>query len=198
MNKCKFCGRDAFFQRKDGSWCCSKNPASCPEIRIRIKNGTKDKNKGKEPWNKGKKDIYSKETIEKIRIGNKKKKHTETWKEEQRQKCLNGHAIVMIKSIKKISNEEIRLRDIVKKLYPSCEFQYPIFKYAIDIAIPEYKIAIEFDGYYHFDSPEKKEYYAFRRKKIEGEGWILLSFTMFDVFPDDKTITDAVEKNKKR
>ena len=83
---------------------------------------------------------------------------------------LNRQSLKIIKSIKKISKGEIKLRELIKEIFPNCEFQFSIFNYAIDIAIPEYKIAIEYDGYYHFNTQDNKEYHKERQEKIEIEG----------------------------
>ena len=109
-------------------------------------------------------------------------------RETYRQRCLNGHALKMIKYIKKISNEEIKLRNMVKELYKDCEFQYPVFNYSLDVAIPEYKIAIEYDGYYHFNCQESIDYHNFRQKRIEENGWKFLRYTMFNKFPNKEQI----------
>lgn len=50
--------------------------------------------------------------------------------------------------------------------------------------IVEHKIAIEFDGYYHFDTSLHVEYFKNRKEKIESEGWKFISYTMFDEFPN--------------
>ena len=57
------CDQEAKYQFKNGKWCCGKNINSCSKIKEKQKkhNG---KGKGREPWNKGKKDCFSKETIE--------------------------------------------------------------------------------------------------------------------------------------
>lgn len=109
-----------------------------------------------------------------------------------RQRCLDGHSLRMIKSIKKISKEEIKLRDIIKELFPRCEFQYSIFRYLIDVAIPEYKIAIEYDGYYHFDTEEHKGYHKERQEKIENDGWKFLRYNIFQKFPNKEKIHNDI------
>lgn len=61
------CGNEALFQLKNGSWCCRQSKNSCP---VKIQN-QKLKMTGKKlrivvkkiPWNKGKKGVYSKETL---------------------------------------------------------------------------------------------------------------------------------------
>lgn len=39
--KCKYCGNEALYQLKNGSWCCEKTHTSCPEVRR--KNSEKQK-----------------------------------------------------------------------------------------------------------------------------------------------------------
>jgi len=96
--------------------------------------------------------------------------------------------------IKDISRDEMKLRDLVKELYSTCEFQYPVLVYDLDVAIPEYKIAIEFDGYYHFDTEYHKEYHKMRQKRIEGEGWKFYRVTMFDKFPTLEEVKVNIQK----
>jgi len=113
-------------------------------------------------------------------------------KEKKRQKMLNGQGAIMRSKIKKISNEEIKLRNMVKELYSSAEFQYPVFNYALDIAIPEYKISIEFDGWYHFYNQEAKDYHIFRQKRIEEKGWKFLRYSIYDKFPTIEKIKEDI------
>jgi hypothetical protein len=87
------CGQEATYQFKNGKWCCSKSKNSCPNNKnIGENNGmfgnlhsnetkTKmaEKATGRIPWNKGKKEIYSIEIIEKLknyRIGKKLSEET--------------------------------------------------------------------------------------------------------------------------
>lgn len=121
-------------------------------------------------------------------------------RELSRQRCLNGHALIMIKAIKKISNEELKLREMVKELYPDCEFQYSIFRekgkrnYSLDIAILEHKIAIEYDGYYHFNCQENIEYHKNRHQEIENKGWKFYVVTMFDQFPTLEKLKEDINE----
>lgn len=232
------CGKIAFYQLKNGKWCCEKSWQSCEYSR-------KTKcNAGKHP---------SKETIEKYRKTRKGeqngmygKHHSEetknkirsdhtgkTWegifgkekakilKERQRFRMLNGQALMMntperieqirkymlnggaikaLKGVKNPSKPEIMLREIVQILYPRCEFQHPVFNYALDIALLNEKIAIEYDGYYHFDCKENIKYQKERQEKIEKEGWKFLRYTMFDKFPTLEKVKEDIEnlKNNKR
>ena len=142
---------------------------------------TKIKMRGKTPHNKGKKGLY---------------KHPNEFKERQRIRMLNGGAITAIKGIKNPSNEEIKLRNMVKELCLDCEFQYPVFNYSLDVALVSDKIAIEYDGYYHFDSEYHKEYHKNRKEKIENEGWKFLKYNIFKKFPDLKTLKEDIKKIK--
>jgi len=56
------CGQEATHQFKNGKWCCSKSSNSCPLVKNKIK----ESNIGKEPWNKGKTNVYSEETLKKM------------------------------------------------------------------------------------------------------------------------------------
>jgi len=107
---------------------------------------------------------------------------------------LNGGHSYISSFIKKISKDEIKLRNLVQELYLNCIPQYKILNYEIDIALPEYKIAVEFDGYYHFDTEEHKEYHKQRQIKIENEGWKFYRVTMFDKFPSLEEVKESIQK----
>ena len=138
----------------------------------------------------------SQETKKKISTANMGKKCPEKVKILNRQRLLNGQALNMIKAIKKISKDEIKLRTLVKKLYDDCEFQYKVFNYSLDVALPKYKIAIEFDGYYHFNCQENIDYHMKRRNKIIKEGWKFYRVTMFDKFPSLEEVKEKIENLK--
>lgn len=193
----------------------------CSESRKKkISNSNKEYNKTHKPIWLGRK--HTEES--KIKIGKKSlgRKHTEEFKENQRQKMLNGQSEYMnsiprneekmkiikekrriwmlengryVKSfIKKISKYEMKLRDMVKELFPSSEFQFSILNYDVDVAILEYKIAIEFDGYYHFDTEEHIEYHIMRQERIESEGWKFYRVSMYDKFPKLKEVKENIDK----
>lgn len=169
------CGKQAIHQFKNGKWCCSKLHNSCPALskkyahdtsgfkngmfgKISPKKGKKnvyseeslkkmsDAKKGKRAWNKDKKGCFSDDTRAKIGRASLGRKMSDENKEKQRQKMLNGKAAYMNKFIKNPSKPEVILREMVKQLYPNCEPQYKVFNYSIDIVVPEHKIAIEYDG----------------------------------------------------
>lgn len=116
------------------------------------------------------------------------KKCIEASREINRQRLLNGGAVYMNKCIKNPSKPEVMLRNIIKELYPNCEFQYKVFNYSLDVAIPELMIAIEYDGWYHFDCQENIEYHKQRQHKIEELGWKFIRYDIFNKFPEKEKI----------
>jgi len=158
-------------------------------------------NKGKQncqlAWNKG----LTKDSDERVlKYSESRRKSMLTnfeLREKMRQNCLNGHAIIMLKAIKKISKQEIKLRDMVKELYPEADPQHKVLNYAVDIVLIDRKIAIEFDGYFHFDSEEHKQYHKIRQEKIESEGWKFLRYTMYDKFPSLEQLKEDIKERIK-
>ena len=156
-----------------------------PELILKMNK----KKKGKPTWNKGLKTGPLSEEIKiKLRITCKGKRKPSGFGEKVRQRMLNGGAIIALRGNKNPSKAEVKLRDLVKELYPNCEFQYQVFNYSLDIAILEYKIAIEYDGWYHFDCQEHIDYHKNRKEKIESEGWKFIKYTIYDKFPDKNKI----------
>ena len=42
MKLCDYgCGQEAHFQLKNGKWCCSRHPSSCPQIKEKCREGLK-------------------------------------------------------------------------------------------------------------------------------------------------------------
>jgi very-short-patch-repair endonuclease len=103
--------------------------------------------------------------------------------EVNKQRMLSEEGNRIRKQIKNPSKQEVKLREIVKKLFPTSEHTFSILNYNVDVALPEYKIAIEYDGWYHFDSEEHKEYHNKRQKEIEQEGWKFVRYDIFHPFP---------------
>jgi very-short-patch-repair endonuclease len=69
---------------------------------------------------------------------------------------------------------EKRLQTILDKLGIAYIYQYPIFRYNVDFAIPDLKIVIECDGEYWHQDKEKDD---IRQKRIEDEGWLVLRYS---------------------
>lgn len=136
---------------------------------------------------------HSEESKKKIGEKSKGKKHSEEFKERQKQRLLNGQALKMNKCIKKLSKPELKLREIIQEFYPNCEFQYRVLKYALDIALVDKKIAIEYDGWYHFDCQESVNRHNKRQKEIELEGWKFIRYNIFQPFPDKNKVKQDIE-----
>jgi len=91
----------------------------------------------------------------------------------QSQACLN-----LVNN--KTSKPEQMLRDIVLNYFPNAIWKYPVlnkkgFYWEIDIALPDCKIAIEYDcTYWH---SKKRDQY--RDKDLQEQGWNVLRFIYF-------------------
>ena len=152
--------------------------------------------RGSIPWNKGK--IIGPHTQEwKDKISKKLKGNcSKENREKYRQFMLSGHAVYMNKCIKNPSKPELILREMIMELYPNCEFQYKVLNYALDVAIPEYKIAIEYDGWFHFDCQEHIDYHKNRQSEIENEGWKFIKYNIFQKFPTIEQIENDIKDIK--
>ena len=79
------CGREAKYQFKNGKWCCSKSKNSCPKMKeymFRNRTGKNHPLYNKDPWNKGKINIYSNITLQKMKENNTGKKLSISTKEK--------------------------------------------------------------------------------------------------------------------
>ena len=156
--------------------------------------------KGQVPWNKGKTGVYSEETIKSIKETvlriwknpNSKYNSEERTNKIRQWMLKNGSRIR--KLIRNPSEPELKLRLIVKELHPTSEHTYTILNYDVDVALPEVKVVIEYDGWYHFDTEEHKEYHKNRQERIEQEGWKFIRYTMFDKFPAKEQIEEDIQK----
>jgi hypothetical protein len=102
--------------------------------------------------------------------------------EKQKTRMTNGFAAYMNSFIKNPSKPQVELFERVKILHPSAILNYPYLNYSIDIAIPDQKIAIEYDEpYWH----QNKEADQKRQKKIEQEGW---KFLRYNKLPNDNIL----------
>lgn len=81
--------------------------------------------------------------------------------------------------VNKTSKPEIMLYNIVKLYYPSAQHKYKIlsdkhYYWELDIAIPEIKLNLEYDGYYwHKDNKQRDEH---RDLFLEKQGWRVTRF----------------------
>jgi len=201
---CSYClSKKAKYQLKNGKFCCENATSKCDELKRKNKEANLGSKNGF--FNKH----HSEKSLEKMRVshlGVKKGPHTElhkkriseSWtverREEKRQYMINGGTKYVCSFIKKISNEELKLREMVQQIYSDCKFQHTILKYFLDVAIVDHKIAIEYDGYFHFSCKENIEYHKNRQEKIEKEGWKFYRVTMFDKFPTLQEVKENIQR----
>lgn len=188
------CGEKANFQLKNNKYCCCETFRSCNKIKkdksIIISKIWKDQttkyflkeyfekrsNIMKLKWSNPEHPFNSIERKNKMRemMLNGGVEYANSFPckgfKNHKEWMMNGGAAHMNKFIKNPSKPEVMLRDMVKQLYPNCEPQYKVFNYSIDVVLVENKIAIEYDGWHHFNCQESIDYHNFRQKRIENEG----------------------------
>ena len=201
------CKRNAkFFLTYVKKWCCSKSANQCPSMKSR--NG--DSHKGKPTWNKGKNESgmsgkhhssQTKKKISKKTLGKSKGKRTEDWKRNRSDFMKNGGAAHANRFIKNSSKPENDLLNLVQQICPYVEHNYPTYRvgkrknsYNIDISVPKLDLAIEFDGWYHFDTEEHKEYHKKRQQELEEDGWKFLRYNIFQKFPTKEQVLEDIKK----
>jgi hypothetical protein len=142
------------------------------------------------------------EIIEKIRITTLKNygvnnySQLESVKEGKRLEMINGKASYMSSFIQNPSRPQVELFNLIKELYPSAELNYAIFNlnYNIDVAIPDLKIAIEYDGYYWHQDEEKD---LNRQNKCEDLGWKFIRYKGIkgkDIVPTKDQIQEDIRR----
>jgi hypothetical protein len=128
------------------------NPLKDPEISKKVS----DALKGRPSLLKGK-------TYEEI-LG---KDRTKLRKKELKKSGVYGQSITP-----RISAPQLQLYKMVKEKYPSAILEYPLGDFCIDVAVPEEKLAFEYDGSYWHD-PEKD---SIRDSILERLGWKVFRF----------------------
>jgi len=72
----------------------------------------------------------------------------------------------------RISAPQKELFTLVKEVYPTAVMEYPVLGFCIDVAVPELKLAFEYDGsYWHDEEKDKK-----RDALLEEMGWETIRF----------------------
>jgi len=173
MKKCPQCGNEVKGRNKFcNSICYFKFPKS-DKIKLKIKESVlkayKNKNikqkhfdntpRGKNHPMFGKK--HKEDSINKIRKSCKLAWNDEM-KNKQKQRMLNGQAAYCNKFIKNPSKPQFELFKLIKEIYPNSELNFQILNYSIDIAIPKFKLAIEYD---------KR-----RQREVESLGWKFIRY----------------------
>jgi len=182
-----------------------------PEIRLKlIKSQTEAQNKleVKERRNRAIKEALSKPEVRKKRIEIAK----ENWKnldyrekvlkskkraeviEKQRKYMLNGGSAKANSFVRNPSKKGVEFRELVLEIFPTAEPEFKILNYSVDIAIKEYKIALEYDGWYHFNCQESINYHNRREKEIRTLGWKFIRYNIFQKFPLKDQVRESVNK----
>ena len=74
------------------------------------------------------------------------------------------------------------------------ETQIPCGKYRIDLTIPEFRIAIECDGYAFHSSPAQKRHDARKNRYLKSNGWYVIRFTGQDIVSHLPHVITTIEK----
>lgn len=129
--------------------------------------------------------------------------HKKEVKDQHKIRMLNGQAAYMNSCIKNPSDPQVELFEIVKKIFPDCVLNFPIIVskdkcYAIDIAIPNLKIAIEHDTLFHLETQDND---TKRQSDIEKLGWSFLRYLgnevprYEDIFRDLRFLVELKSSN---
>jgi len=115
-------------------------------------------------------------------------------REESRNRMVNGGSCHAASFIKSPSKPQKKLYEIIKEEFNSAELNFPLILdsgrgYNLDIAIPEYKIAIEYDGSYWHKNKEKD---LKRQKECEDYGFKFIRYK--DSVPLRECIINDIQK----
>jgi len=115
----------------------------------------------------------------------------ECFAEKQRQRMLNGGAAYANSFVQNPSGPQVELFNLVKEDHPNSILNYQVLNFSIDIAIPNLKIAIEYDGsYWHQDQESDNK----RQKEIEDQGWTFLRYR--DYVPSKEELEKDIKNIK--
>lgn len=170
---CEYCNKE-FDNRNKNQRFCSRSCKSKSQDRSNIIQY--DRNGNKNPNWKGNKMMkvcpYCDQTFRAKRI-------TQTycskkcWRKSLSEEFKEGRAAFLNSFIENPSKPQIELYELTKKLFSNSILNYQLECYSIDIAIPNLKIAIEYDGsYWHQDKEKDIE----RQKNIENFGWSFIRY----------------------
>lgn len=115
------------------------------------------------------------ETRGKISQSNIGIKRSNEFKEKRRLYMLNGGASYVGSFVKNPSIPQIKLFEIVKDIFSTAILNYSLkeINRVLDIAIPQLKICIEYDGtYWHQDKKDDN----YRQTQIENLGWQFIRY----------------------
>ena len=177
LKKCVICDNYLPSYMGDSKNCCSDKCSN----KYRAINANK-------LWDKRKKegfDEFSDKISKKVKQNWEDGVHENTLKNLQskemiegtKERMLNGQALKAMKAAAgtRVSKPQKKLYEMVKSLYSEVELEYEIFNKSLDIALPKYKIDIEFDGAYWHDS--RKDEDNKRDELLKSNGWHVLRYS---------------------
>lgn len=90
---------------------------------------------------------------------------------------------------------EWRLYNALKNRGYDVKCQYPCGKFRIDLALPQYRIAIECDGKAYHSSPEQKKYDKRRTSYLRRHGWkSVIRFSGSEINRNPHACVSKIEK----
>jgi very-short-patch-repair endonuclease len=103
--------------------------------------------------------------------------------------CLRAQSF-----IKSPSKPQIKLFNMIKKEFNSAELNFPLILdngkgYSLDVVIPEYKIAIEYDGFYWHKDRDKD---LKRQRECEDYGFKFIRYQ--DNVPSEEKLMDDINR----
>jgi len=109
-----------------------------------------------------------------------------------RERMLNGGAILANQGITNPSKPQVELWNICQEIFPLAIINYPCIwtNKSIDIAIPHLAVAIEYDGSYWHKGKEEED--MIRQQQIEEQGWNVIRYV--DKIPTKKRLLKDVNK----
>jgi hypothetical protein len=113
-------------------------------------------------------------------------------REATSKRMFNGGALKAMKAgANPVSGRQIKLFNKIKSIFPQAEFEYEIFNKSLDIAIPEWKIDIEYDGSIWHNRDITKESDKKRDALLNENGWKVIRYV--DRIPTLKQIKYDIE-----
>ncbi len=103
-----------------------------------------------------------------------------------------------------VSEPQPKLFNLVKSYFEGVVLEYPLsckkdgIRCFLDIAIPNLKINVEYDGQHHFTLgyPLQNVDDEIRDEKLKSLGWTVLRFNKFNIFQAEEIIKQLKNKLK--
>lgn len=154
--------------------------------------------KGKWAWNKGRKGVYSKESLQKMRDikkGSNNPMYNHVFVESTRKKLSDaakkrnfGHVGLSLLQKKRITKPEKQMMDILDELHIEYIKEYytddTSFPYFADFYLYEYNIIIEVDGTYWHNYPTGSARDTLKDIILSKEGYLVLRFWSTEISKD--------------